>query len=200
MNCKQCGAPMVLYRERDYYHCEHCGVYHFPDPTPDGLRILGENPDGYQCPLCQIPLKMMVIDDFYRGYHCSNCRGMMFKRTTFREAIEVKRSRSKSPPDPVNTFNPMELDRVIYCPVCSGQMGTYQYLGPGNIVIDTCHQDDLIWLDYGELNKVINAPGRDRGVPRKKPLGFEEDKKKREKEKRTRWEDRIINILEAFFS
>ena len=189
---------MVLYRERDYYHCEHCGGYHFPSPTPDGMRILGENPEGYQCPLCQMQLKLMVIDDFYKGYHCSNCRGMMFNRTTFRETIETKRSRSKSPPDPINTFNPKELDRVIYCPVCNDQMETYQYLGPGNIVIDTCHQDDLIWLDYGELNKVVNAPGRDRGVPRRRPKEEQEEERGKKKESSV-FKQALLEMLEAFF-
>jgi Zn-finger nucleic acid-binding protein len=190
---------MILYREKDYYHCEYCSVYHFPDPTPDGLRILGENPEGYECPLCQIPLNLMVIDDFFQGYHCSNCRGMMFNRTTFRDTIDTKRSRAKSPPDPFNTFNPEELDRVINCPVCQSQMEAYQYLGPGNIVIDTCHQDDLIWLDYGELMKVVNAPGRDRGVPRRKPPGQEEEEKK-EREKKSGWEKTLIDIIESLFS
>jgi Zn-finger nucleic acid-binding protein len=143
---------------------------------------------------------MMVIDDFYKGYHCNNCRGMMFNRTTFREAIETRRSRLKTPPDPVSVFNPLELDRIIYCPDCKEQMGTYQYLGPGNIVIDTCHPDDLIWLDYGELNKVVNAPGRDRGVPRRKPVKNEENEKDAKKSKRNIWEETLINLLEAFFS
>jgi Zn-finger nucleic acid-binding protein len=77
-------------------------------------------------------------------------------------------------------------------------MGTYQYLGPGNIVIDTCHADDLIWLDYGELEKVLDAPGRDRGVPRKKPDAGEEEK--REPERRTKFEQRLVDLLESFFS
>jgi len=42
-------------------------------------------------------------------------------------------------------------------------MENHLYLGPGNVVIDTCNSCNLIWLDYGELNKVVNAPGKDRG-------------------------------------
>ena len=200
MNCKQCGAPMELFRERDYYHCEHCDSYHFPDPTPDGLRILGENPDGHECPLCKITLNMIVIDDYYRGYQCSNCKGLMFNRTTFRETIDNRRSKTKAPPEPVNTFNPAELNREIYCPVCEKLMGTYQYLGPGNIVIDTCQEDDLIWLDFGELIKVVNAPGRDRGVPRKKPKKEEQEKEQGKKKKGSVFEQAFYDMLESFFS
>ena len=57
----------------------------------------------------------------------------------------------------------------MYCSTCSTKMETFQYNGPGNIVIDTCHTCDLIWLDFGELQKVVNAPGKDRGAPRVPP-------------------------------
>lgn len=178
MNCKQCGAPMVLIRERSYYHCEHCGSYHFPDPNHEGLRILGENPDGLKCPQCEISLSMMIADDFYRGFQCPNCRGLLFNRSSFRDVIDRRRATTQAPPAPVSTFNPTELERRTDCPICFQKMETFQYLGPGNIVIDTCHADDLIWLDYGELNKVVNAPGKDRGVPIKKALGEDLEKKK----------------------
>ena len=169
MNCPNCGAPMKLFRSRDYYFCEHCHGYHFPDQNASGLRVLGENPEGIHCPRCREVLNLVTFDDFFRGYQCPQCLGLLFNRTTFREAIDFHRSRVKSPPDPLSRFDLAELDRVTYCSVCEGEMDTFQYNGPGNIVIDTCHPCDLIWLDYGELQKVLNAPGRDRGAPRKPP-------------------------------
>ena len=42
-------------------------------------------------------------------------------------------------------------------------MDVHPYYGPGNIVIDTCSRCDVIWLDFGELKQVTDAPGRDRG-------------------------------------
>lgn len=202
MNCKQCGAPMVLYRERDYYHCEHCGSYHFPEETTQGIRVLGENSEGIQCPQCKIKLSMVTIDDYYRGFQCPNCRGLMFNRTLFRDVVDSRRSKVKASPEPVNTFNQAELERKTECPICFQEMETFQYLGPGNIVIDTCHADDLIWLDYGELNKVISAPGRDRGVPRVKPeKEYQKDKvDESRKEKRSALELFLNNIVESFFS
>jgi Zn-finger nucleic acid-binding protein len=127
---------------------------------------------------------------------------LLFKRTTFRETIETRRAKAKTPPEPVNRFSPSELERKIDCPVCTKRMGTYQYLGPGNIVIDTCHGCDLIWLDYGELTKVVNAPGRDRGVPRKKlsEIEKEEAKERNKKTKLSALEQTLIDLLEAFFS
>ena len=69
-------------------------------------------------------------------------------------------------------------------------------------MIDTCHKDDLIWLDYGELNKIVSAPGRDRGVPRVKPEKEDQKDKKDEskKEKRSALEHFIYEIGRTFFS
>jgi len=200
MNCKQCGAPMVLYRERDYYHCEHCDSYHFPNQDTEGLRVLGQNPEGMKCPHCKIILNMATFDDYYQGYQCPQCQGLMFNRTTFREAIESRRSKVKIPPEPFNTFDPVELERKTICPVCTKQMATFQYMGPGNIVIDTCHTDDLIWLDYGEITKIVSAPGRDRGAPRKKQTDEgQENKKKKGKKRRSVIDQSMIDLLESFF-
>ena len=38
-----------------------------------------------------------------------------------------------------------------------------RYYGPGNIMMDSCAACDVVWLDYGELRQVIDAPGEDRG-------------------------------------
>jgi Zn-finger nucleic acid-binding protein len=188
---------MVLYRERDYYHCEHCNSYHFPNESVEGLRVLGENPDGIKCPLCRITLNLASMDNYFRGYSCVKCQGLLFNRTRFREVVDIRRSKTQAPPEPYNTFDPAELNRKTECPICHQRMETFKYLGPGNIVIDTCHKDDLIWLDYGELEKVVNAPGRDRGVPRRKPQIKKADKQNQAKKKRTILDQLLIDILDS---
>ena len=198
MNCSNCGAPMTLFRERDYYHCEHCQSYHFPQRDQVGLRILGENPEGIHCAHCQVALHLMTYDEFFKGYQCPKCQGLLFNRTTFREAIDYSRSRTKTPPEPFSKFNLDELDRQSYCPNCEDKMDTFQYNGPGNIIIDTCHPCDLIWLDYGELQKVVNAPGSDRGVPRTKP-SQDDEKERGDAEDQITFKDLISVFLEEFF-
>jgi len=200
MNCPHCGAPMILYRERDYYYCDHCKSYHFPTQNNEGLRVLGENPEGIHCPHCQVLLNLITFDDFFRGYQCPKCLGILYNRTTFREAIDFHRSRTKTPPEPFSAFDPGELNRETYCPSCGKKMDTFQYNGPGNIVIDTCHPCDLIWLDYGELHKVVNAPGRDRGMPRPKPSDEKSEDKGPGRTKEKRIEELVIPILKEIFS
>jgi hypothetical protein len=43
-------------------------------------------------------------------------------------------------------------------------MATHPYYGPGNVVIDSCESCDLLWLDFGELKQIVDAPGKDRGT------------------------------------
>ena len=138
----------------------------------------------------------MTFDDFFQGFHCPKCRGLLFNRTTFRDAIVFHRSRTQRPPDPINTFDPLELERIMYCSVCSKKMETFQYLGPGNIVIDTCHDCDLIWLDFGELKKVVNAPGSDRGMPSRIP---EEEDKDRDQEEKSGLELLLTGLQKILF-
>jgi len=65
-------------------------------------------------------------------------------------------------------------------------------------VIDTCHHCNLIWLDYGEIAKVVNAPGRDRGVSRTKPADQEQGKN--EEKKRSVIDQSFIDLLGSFFN
>jgi len=40
MTCPGCGAAMRLAKDKDCLICDYCGTMHFPDPNPDGVRVL----------------------------------------------------------------------------------------------------------------------------------------------------------------
>jgi len=175
MNCTNCGAPMLLDRERDYFHCEYCRAFYFPKSSSDGIRLLGDNPEGIRCPVCMVPLQLSTFDERYQSNQCPKCRGVLFRRPVFGQAVEARRARAVGPGEPSRGFNPEELRRRLACPVCSHEMSTHQYFGPGRVVVDTCDGCDLIWLDYSEFEKVVSAPGSDRGTstlapPRVNPI------------------------------
>lgn len=196
MNCKQCGAPMLLVRERDYYFCQYCGVYHFPNQSEEGIRDLGETPERIKCPVCDIPFNLVVFDDRYRGHQCKNCQGILFNRGTFRRALETRRAKATAPTEPARRADEKELARRVHCPQCGEMMGTHHYLGPGNIIIDTCDTCNLIWLDYGELNKAVNAPGRDRGrAHREEAVYLLDEMRNREKKD---WNQQEIDLFDFF--
>jgi len=46
---------MKLDAGKDFLACQYCGTTHFPDPNPDGVRVLDE-PSEQQCPRCSVAL------------------------------------------------------------------------------------------------------------------------------------------------
>lgn len=67
-----------------------------------------------------------------------------------------------SPAAPV-PLDRQALARELSCPKCSYRFETYPHYGPGNVIIDNCTRCDLVWMDFGELRQIVDAPGRDRG-------------------------------------
>ena len=163
MLCQSCGAPMTLYRERGYFHCEFCGAYHFPNESPDGIRLLGPAPEKLPCPVCGESLSIALLDDVYRGHQCPECRGLLLETAVFRDIVMRRRAGTTAPPEPPRPRNLAELERRLPCPRCGQTLDTHPYYGPGNIIIDTCNTCHTVWLDPKELARVVNAPGNDRG-------------------------------------
>jgi Zn-finger nucleic acid-binding protein len=162
MNCDNCGAPMLLVRDRDYYFCEYCGAFHFPQPTEEGVRALQDNLEGLECPVCSQRLAQASLDDLPALY-CRGCRGVLMMQGVFGQLVQQRRAKARGSGKPPRPLNLRELERRLRCPRCKNLMGTHPYLGPGNIVIDNCTSCLLVWLDPGELTAIEGAPGRDRG-------------------------------------
>jgi Zn-finger nucleic acid-binding protein len=148
---------MKLVEDRNYFVCEHCTTFHFAKPDQDGVQVL-EDHSRLTCPRCRMPLTAAVVEG-QKSLHCESCRGLLVTNSTFGHIVGVRRSRfdgSKLPPVP---FDPAELDRAVACPACQRRMDTHPYGGPGPVVVDTCPECTLIWLDHGELAKIERAPG-----------------------------------------
>ena len=172
MNCANCGAAMQLVESRRYFTCGHCGSYHFPESVEaEGIQIVGQPAGAPGCPVCAVPMAHALIDrdpiDF-----CTKCRGILIPRPTFAKITLRRRAwATTAPADPV-PIDRQELHRRLACPKCRGHFDTYPHLGPGSVVIDNCTRCDLLWLDFGEMRKIVDAPGTDRGshnVPRFDP-------------------------------
>jgi Zn-finger nucleic acid-binding protein len=171
MNCNGCGAAMELNAARGYFFCRYCGSFHFPQTAGDGgIRVLGEGTTALECPVCSKTLAAALLDETHAVQYCRNCRGVLLPRTTFAEVVRVRRAWASAAPGPLVPMKREELDRQIACPNCRTRMLVHPYFGPGNIVMDSCDACNAVWLDFGELKQVVDAPGRDRGrgdVPRR---------------------------------
>jgi Zn-finger nucleic acid-binding protein len=162
MNCPNCGAPMVFHDRRMTYECQYCSTIYIPEPDSQGVRVYPEAA-RHKCPHCLVPLVWADLEGFPAEI-CPRCRGLLFKQDLFAKMVKFLRAHARTPglePKPV----PWEdLEEYVNCPACQQPMSTHVYGGPGNIVIDTCVNCQLIWLDYLELRSVLDTSGRDRAM------------------------------------
>jgi Zn-finger nucleic acid-binding protein len=162
MNCPNCGAPMQLRASSPVWTCDHCRTSIQLGAGIDGLDVDRNGTSSYTCPVCHHQLAPATMDRSYRLDACTECQGLLLPIAAFGTTVETKRlfamTPSKMPPADA-TGN---LKRTIACPSCGERMITDWYYGPGRVVIDTCESCGLVWLDGGELQRVIDAPGPDR--------------------------------------
>lgn len=165
MNCQNCGGAMELFASRGYFFCRYCGSFHFPDTkADDGIRIVADTAQAVVCAVCSKPLASAMLDETHPIRYCQHCRGALIARRAFAGVVQKRRSWATGTPAPAVPLNRDELERKVRCPVCTGPMSTHPYYGPGNVVIDSCEPCELVWLDFGELKQIVDAPGKDRGT------------------------------------
>jgi Zn-finger nucleic acid-binding protein len=155
---------MELVAARGYFFCRYCSSFHFPETTaPDGVRVIGEGPRAAACPVCGKTLAAALLDEAHEAHYCRNCRGVLLSRGTFADVVRSRRAWASAPPAESVPLSRADLERRRTCPLCQRNLATHPYYGPGNVVIDSCDTCDVIWLDFGELKQIVDAPGRDRG-------------------------------------
>lgn len=164
MNCPNCGAPMALLENRPAWQCGHCGTIVRMDPGPaDGVRVPeSATPSAYQCPICHHALVAATVDERHPIDACAECNGLLMPLSLFATTVIAKRRSAVTPATTPTRGNGRDLQRLVECPACGERMITDWYYGPGNVVIDRCEGCDRVWLDGGELQRVIDAPGPDR--------------------------------------
>jgi Zn-finger nucleic acid-binding protein len=149
MNCPNCAAPMRLVTDREYFVCDHCTTFHFPKEDDEGVRVLGEKTD-LRCPVCRTELVTGAIAS-HLIRTCPNCRGILARRRAFGCIVEARRGQwtgGKHPPKPIPDT---ERERRIDCPLCHQPMDQHPYYGPGAVLVDTCGDCAVVWLDKGEM-------------------------------------------------
>ncbi|MFH2009129.1 MAG: zf-TFIIB domain-containing protein [bacterium] len=149
MNCTNCGAPMRLVHHRDYFVCDYCTTFHFPKESDEGVRVLGEKTEVH-CPVCRHELVSGAIES-HLVKTCPNCKGILARRRAFGIIVEKRRAKwegAKPYPKPIHDD---ERARTLECPGCRASMDNHPYLGPGAVMVDSCGECALIWLDRGEM-------------------------------------------------
>jgi len=156
-NCPACGAPLALRPDTEGFQCSFCHKVFFPDHEDDGVEVSGEASDpNLNCPLCfQLLVKASLAKTAV--LYCTQCRGMLVPMEIVSDLVDdlrtnIDRSAVQTPADHD------DLKRTIQCPKCNLRMDAHRYAGPGNVVVDTCDQCALLWLDRGEMTRIASAP------------------------------------------
>lgn len=152
MNCSGCGATLRPVGNRSHFQCGHCGSFHFPEPTDEGVVPLGD-PTRWVCPVCVLPLQSALIDGEAVIY-CDQCRGFATTMGSFGRIVNKRRTKHSPQEKVCDPFDPEELQHGVKCPGCQKEMDRHPYYGGGNAVVDTCDLCNLIWLDAGELGVI----------------------------------------------
>ncbi|PKO12882.1 MAG: hypothetical protein CVU39_22360 [Chloroflexi bacterium HGW-Chloroflexi-10] len=155
MNCKNCGAPMSVEEGGNFFRCEYCGGHDFPNPNQDEVALLDEI-SPYACPKCNEPLVAAIVKNI-RIFSCANCRGNLIDQSKILPLLRRANLFESISQDLNDSQNNSELTRTAVCPSCQKLMDVYPYGGSGNIIIQGCSQCLLVWLDFGELSRIIHS-------------------------------------------
>jgi Zn-finger nucleic acid-binding protein len=137
--------------------CDYCGGQTTPPTDEDGVLVL--EPSAHNCPACRTALAQASIESQEMLY-CTQCHGMLLEMEKFLPLLDVLRefrywSRSSQ------ATRPFDNRQVLGCPLCQHAMDRHLYGGGGNVEVDSCEQCSMLWLDRGELSRIVAAPDRD---------------------------------------
>ena len=127
--------------------------------TFDQAGKLSGKPSGVACPKCRDEMQIGRIQGCqFAG--CPKCFGMLIQQHIFATLVQHLRAKYSGPTPTPKPMDAKQLHVSRSCPACLETMETYPYAGAGNSVIDACKECRLIWFDAGELNGLVEAPGR----------------------------------------
>jgi Zn-finger nucleic acid-binding protein len=155
MKCENCGAPMQMDPDHGRFVCPYCSSECAPKANFEGVAVSG--PSDLDCPLCRSKLSQASLLGYGLRY-CEKCNGMLVSMDDFIPLTEDLRAQRYAPSYVGLPPDAHGLERRIECPQCQQTMDTHLYGGPGNVIIDTCENCSVHWLDRGEVHRIALAP------------------------------------------
>ena len=161
MNCDSCSGVMLPVFGQMHHHCHSCNTYDFPtemNQSDEPIVATGKK-TNFNCPRCSVKLEVGKMGSQVEVCFCENCRGYVVDNATFGSLAKALRDQYTGVDDNPKPIDPNQLDETQNCPACFQKMEAHPYYGPGSVVIDSCIDCKLAWLDHGELGRIIRAPG-----------------------------------------
>lgn len=109
------------------------------------------------CPRCNVELKNVTVKDMALDI-CNSCDGIWLDKDELikvtDKTIEELKDSSISPSLELDkTFK--NVENKLLCPKCNSLMANYIYSYDSKVRIDSCKVCKGIWLDDGEIKKII---------------------------------------------
>jgi Zn-finger nucleic acid-binding protein len=138
------------------FRCEYCQSTFIPEKNDDGVQVL-DQPADELCSLCNEALVPAVFAKTPILY-CKKCGGMLVAMGALENLIaELRESAGQPSGAKPAAYDKDELRRILQCPHCHRRMEAHLYAGPGNVVIDSCEECCMIWLDRGEARRIAST-------------------------------------------
>ena len=164
-NSQNCGTCRKSHENSDSDQTTDC-------PSLDVLEIVSEikesvdnvtlldDPAPGVCPKCNSESMKLGDLDAHLILQCEKCHGLLVPSPDFADVVASRRRNFRGAENKPVPLDQNDLRKRSKCPQCLNEMDVHPYHGPGNVVIDSCEQCGLVWLDAGELAKIEGAPGR----------------------------------------
>ncbi|MFO0978202.1 MAG: zf-TFIIB domain-containing protein [Planctomycetaceae bacterium] len=159
ISCQKCGGVSNVVAGQSYYRCQFCTSLVQPvEISADRILPTGQTLESC-CPCCDISLQSGMMEG-RNVLFCGDCFGLLLRNVDFGAIVSERVSRrvGVEPAEP-RPIDPVAYERRVSCPSCKTKMDVHPYYGPGNVVVDTCCECGLIWLDHGEVTRVEQASG-----------------------------------------
>ena len=151
MNCHNCGTPLEWDGTQQILVCESCRTYRShgtPDDSVDRVVSLGK-PGSSKCPCCRKRMVKAAMDGLAVEF-CAACRGVLIVEELFAMLVRNRRTEYRGAASRPTALDREQLSGERPCPACRRTMNVHPNYGPGHIVIDSCGNCHLIWLDLRE--------------------------------------------------
>ena len=111
------------------------------------------------CPVCQKAMVVLEVDEVEID-HCLECKGIWLDAGELELLLEdIAESREL-----LSSFKIDKscLEKKRKCPICLKEMGKVFCGSAEKILLDKCFNNDGIWFDAGELDRVIKMGSLDK--------------------------------------
>lgn len=159
MNCSNCAAPIPVRSNI----CRFCGTVNDTDLRHVRGAASIEPPGERPCPRCDV--RMNPVDLGAEGEfiieRCGRCFGLFFDAGELELLIETSTSdvaridRAKMTSLVEEEGGVESVVKYARCPDCREFMNRKNYGARSGVVVDTCKTHG-IWLDAGELRRILN--------------------------------------------